>query len=316
MNMAPSGKIDVVILWVDGNDPVLNTKRSLFGGGEVAARQDVGGSTRYANLGEIYGCVRSINKFASSFVGRIFIVTDSQDPHVESEIPVEVVDHTVIFKGYEYYLPVFNSCAIETMVHRIPGLSEHFLLMNDDFAFIRPCTLDDFFTADGRPKVYATKYPVAAEKLLIRLSKLRDGYDRPSFKRLLMNGSALVGSHSFFFYLSHTPRLMRKSFYEGIFREHPEYVVRNIRHRFRDANQYEDQAMHYMALYDKGELEIVDPSPHLLYITHWAHPDRVRKKLDKASASSSFKFACFNSLDLANPQERTMVESWLEDVLK
>lgn len=309
-------KIDIVILWVDGNDPVLNSKRALFGDEKAALRQDVGGPTRYANLGEIYGCVRSINKFASSFVRKIFIVTDNQDPHVESDLPVEVVDHTVIFRGYEDYLPVFNSCAIETLVHRIPGLTDHFLLMNDDFAFIRPCTLDDFFASDGRPKVYAKTYPVAVEKVLLRLSKLRDGYERTSFKRLLMNGSGLVGRHPFFFYLSHTPRTMRKSIYEEIFGEHPEYLVRNIRHRFRDPDQYEDQAMHYMALYDKGELEIVDPSSHLLYITHWGHPDRVRKKLDKASACSSFKFACFNSLDLATEQERKMVESWMEDVLK
>ena len=48
-----------------------------------------------------------------------------------------MVDHQEIFDDPSK-LPVFNSNAIISQPHRIPGLSEHFLYINDDVFFGRP----------------------------------------------------------------------------------------------------------------------------------------------------------------------------------
>ena len=208
--------IDVVIPWVDGNDPVLNAKRAQYGGKNELSRYDAGGSTRYANLGEIHYCIRSINKFAP-FVNRIFIVTDGQDPHVQSDIPVEIVDHKVIFRDHADYLPVFSSTAIETLIWNIPELSEHFLLMNDDFVLTRPVSPSDFFTEDGRVMCYARKYSTPWAEFLYALSIPKYGYRRATFKKALIKGSRMGGMKMNFLYLVHTPRPLLKSVFQDYF---------------------------------------------------------------------------------------------------
>jgi hypothetical protein len=50
-------------------------------------------------------------------------------------------------------LPIFSSSAIESCIYRIPGLSEHFILANDDTMFTKPTTRQTFFHDDGTPIV-------------------------------------------------------------------------------------------------------------------------------------------------------------------
>ena len=75
--------IDIVIPWVDGDDPVLAAKRRQYLTGKREDKHaDVAAATRYCDLGEIFWCIDSINIFAP-FIRKIFIVTDGQDPHLE-----------------------------------------------------------------------------------------------------------------------------------------------------------------------------------------------------------------------------------------
>lgn len=310
-------KIDIVIPWVDGNDPLLNEKRRAYADSSDLQRHDVGGATRYANVGEIHYCIRSINRFAP-YINRIFIVTDGQDPQVESAIPVEIIDHKVIFESYEEYLPTFNSNSIETLIYRIPGLSEHFLLMNDDFFFVAPSVPEDFFTPDGKLVCYASLFPSLFEKILISLSRLRDDYRRSTFKGMLMNGSELQGRrHCFFFYLGHTPRALLKSPYEDFFGSHPHSIISNIKFRFRNPDQYEAQALEYMLLWDKGLCKVVNHKHHLLYLQHWKKgKSNIADRISRAESLPNLKFACFNSIDQADEEVRRFALDWLENRLK
>jgi hypothetical protein len=91
------------------------------------------------------------------WVRKIFIVTDDQKPEwlVEDE-KVQIVDHTTIFPSGTR-LPTFNSHAIETALHRIPGLSEHFIYFNDDVFCTSPVRKIDFFTSTGLSKISFSK---------------------------------------------------------------------------------------------------------------------------------------------------------------
>lgn len=44
------------------------------------------------------------------------------------------------------HLPTFSSPAIESHLHRIPGLSDFFLYMNDDVMFGKEVWPDDFYS--------------------------------------------------------------------------------------------------------------------------------------------------------------------------
>jgi hypothetical protein len=51
------------------------------------------------------------------------------------------------------YLPTFSSTAIEHNLHKIAGLSEKFIYLNDDIFFGLHTSLDDFYTEEKGTKV-------------------------------------------------------------------------------------------------------------------------------------------------------------------
>jgi hypothetical protein len=60
----------------------------------------------------------------------------------------------------ERFLPLFNSCAIEMFLHKIPGLSSRFLYGNDDMFPLAPMTEKDFFDGNKPCQHYEEKpYP-------------------------------------------------------------------------------------------------------------------------------------------------------------
>lgn len=149
------GKIDLVYLWVDGNDPEWQAKRrAALGNAESKSSANCEG--RYANHDELRYSLRSIDRYAP-WINKIFIVTDSQVPQwLNTENPkVRIVDHKEILPPE--CLPCFNSSVIEHFIADIPGLSEHFIFSNDDMLLNRPTTPEDFFTPAGLPIVRLKK---------------------------------------------------------------------------------------------------------------------------------------------------------------
>lgn len=306
--------IDAVITWVDGNDPILNAKRAEYEYNSASKRSDIAGATRYADLGEIHWCVRSLNKYAP-WLRKIFIITDGQDPKVESRIPVEIVDHKQIFAGYEVFLPSFNSISIETVMWRIPDLSEHFIYLNDDFLLIKTVQPSDFFTEDGRTVCYARKISTLWAKSLYYLSCLKKGYERVTFKRLLYQGAELAGNRRCFYYLTHTPRAFCKSDFEKWYEKHPQGIIRNLKYRFRDARQYQPQSLAYEIMRQNDVLDLHNSSKPLMFVSHWNGTGYLQKKFAKADKTEECKFACFNSLDRATEAEKLVVITWVKSKL-
>ena len=147
--------IDAVILWVDGNDPLHQEKMKPFLSKDHKFK-DENFRTRFDQVEEIEYAIKSILKFAP-YVRRIFLVTDNQIPqflkneNANNEFEkVEIVDHKEIFKGFEEFLPIFNSNSIETMIFKIPDLAEHFIYFNDDIFLINETDPTDFFK-NGHP---------------------------------------------------------------------------------------------------------------------------------------------------------------------
>lgn len=315
-------KIDAVITWVDGDDPSHKTKRARYGSSEMFKADDVAGSTRFSSLGEIFWCVASLHRFAP-WLNRIYIVTDEQDPGLEpflnenfpdDRIPVEVVDHKTIFRGYEEYLPTFNSVSIETMTWRIPGLSEHYLELNDDMMLACPSLPSDFFAEDGRPVCYAVKYSRLWTSLTRRLKPKRNGKRKVTFKGLMMNAADLVCRHRYFLKIDHTPRALLKSFYEQWFSSHPDTLVRNIRCRFREADQFNPQVLQAQYLHLNGLNKVEPVKGNLFFFQSKSDGAYFEKKMRKLE-NSAVKFVCLNSLDQASHQERKCLESWIGKTL-
>ncbi|MFD3780226.1 stealth family protein [Streptomyces sp. NPDC058612] len=172
--------IDAVITWVDASDPAWRRRREQAAVAAAAAAAVLAqvpsgagapdadlpapdacaapavdrGEHRYRDRGELRYCLRSIAAHAP-WIRHVFLVTDDQVPAwLAADHPgITVVDHRDLFAEPDV-LPVFNSHAIETQLHRIPGLAEHFVYFNDDIFLGRSQRPQNFFLPSGLPKVF------------------------------------------------------------------------------------------------------------------------------------------------------------------
>ena len=101
----------------------------------------------------IKACGQSIIDHAEEIVGNYKFDTGTYiELHVGDRNEAPYISVTKDFIP-EKYLPTFNECTIELFQYKIPGLSEHYLVGNDDYLVTSPLTKDDFFTQDGTPKI-------------------------------------------------------------------------------------------------------------------------------------------------------------------
>lgn len=147
MSSSVTFPIDLVYMWVDGSDPKWRERRNLHLG---VAADSTPVEARWIDNEELRYSLRSVESYAP-WINHIYIVTDGQCPSWlnTSHPKISVVDHRDILPHDA--LPVFNSHAIESCIYRIPNLSEHFILGNDDTLFNAPVTPETFFRADGLP---------------------------------------------------------------------------------------------------------------------------------------------------------------------
>lgn len=313
-------KIDAVITWVDGDDPRHRTKREKYGDIKSLNRDDVAGNTRYSSLGEIFYCVASLNRYAP-WLNKIYIVTDEQDPMVgdfiakhfpTGYIPMEVVDHKVIFRGYEEHLPTFNSISIESMTWRIPGLSEHYIEFNDDLILAAPTRPEDFFTAEGKVVCYGKRYSSLYVAFSQVMRRHRDGSKKVSFRQTMRNAAELLGERKRFIKIYHTPKALLRSVYERYFNEHADHLLANIKHRFREPSQYNVEELQYLILNREGRLVMRKAYDELLYLKPKHGTAYISKKLAEFDSKVAHKFGCFNSIDLMTDTGRQLTTEWIE----
>lgn len=143
-------EVDVVYTWVDGDDEewlAARDARITALGGTPDRRAS--GASRYRSRDELRYSMRSIHLFAP-WVRRIHLVTAGQVPDWldTSHEQVRVVDHRDILPASA--LPTFSSHAIETALHRVPDVAEHFVYVNDDVFLGRPRRKEHFFTPGGQ----------------------------------------------------------------------------------------------------------------------------------------------------------------------
>lgn len=181
-------EIDLVYLWVDGNDPQWQAKRNAIIG-RTEEQSAVNCDGRYTDNDELKYSLRAIEMYAS-WIRRIFIVTDNQIPKwLDTSHPkIRIVDHKEIMPPES--LPCFNSALIEHFLYRIPGLAEQFLYANDDMFINKPVTPETFFMLDGLPIIRFNRRPFRKWTLLFKERILRKPLSY--YIRTIQNSAELV----------------------------------------------------------------------------------------------------------------------------
>lgn len=180
--------IDAVVTWVDSTDPDWIQRK------ENTLQQTHTTNSRWtpANSkpdGELEQCLKYMKR-NMPWIRKIFIVTQKQIP--DCLTTETIVDHEEI--GLDL---VFNPFAIESSLHRIPGLSEHFLCFNDDFYVTRPLDRTAFFDNDGT--------------MILRCDIFPNWYtSTKEYPECWLRTEKHYGAE-FFFQLKHTPYAFTKS---------------------------------------------------------------------------------------------------------
>ncbi|XP_058829054.1 N-acetylglucosamine-1-phosphotransferase subunits alpha/beta [Topomyia yanbarensis] len=138
--------IDVVYTWVNGSDQQFLDK--------IAHYSEAPDKARYDDKNELKYSLRSLEKYAP-WIRHVYIVTNGQIPFWLDldNAKVQLIQHADIADD-DTVLPTFSSSAIETLIHRIPGLSKNFLYLNDDIFLGAPLFPDDLLTLSEGVKVF------------------------------------------------------------------------------------------------------------------------------------------------------------------
>jgi hypothetical protein len=199
-------KFDVVYTWVNGSDQDYIETRNTH----AKIKKDIN-PERFRDMFQMLRySLRSLEMYFNSF-NKVYILTarpQSPDWLDLSDDRIELVHHDQVIP--EQYLPTFNSNVIESFLHRIPGISDNFVYMNDDFLFGAPVTLKSFYR-DEKYRIFNTLF---GENLKWRI------YD--GFRDLIGLGI-----------IEHQPILIHKEYWEEAFTLFPEETEKTRRSKFR-----------------------------------------------------------------------------------
>ncbi len=294
--------VDIVYMWVDGSDPKwLAKQRRVVESLTGVVLPDSTDSARFRDNGELKYSMRSVFAYCP-WVRNVILVTDAQIPDwLDVSHPrVRVVDHTELF-GAEGQLPTFNSHAIGSRIHRISGLSERYLIVNDDVFFGKELEAEAFFLANGMTKFflskstlpYGTSEPPAHESA------------RRNVVALLEEQFGVSPSRNFF----HTPVPQSKELMLSLEAKYPEIFMKTWSHQLRSSEDYEINGWlhHYFGYLDRKTL------PGRIVYDYFSTDDpNLGRRLESLLASKNVETFCINDAPGASELDLAYVADWLE----
>lgn len=234
--------IDLVFSWVDGSSPeYIAARRARMAGVVVGEGDDH--EARFRQINELKYALRSVYMFAP-WIRRIFIATDSPAPSWLADHPGVTIVRSEEFFADRSVLPTHNSQAVESQLHHIEGLSEHFLYSNDDMFFGRAVGPDLFFTPGG-----ITKFIEAETRIGLGDNDAeRSGFENAARvnRKLLWNRFGRITTR----HLEHSAAPLRRSVVSQMEQEFPAEFAKTAGSRFRAADNISvtNSFYHYYAL--------------------------------------------------------------------
>lgn len=275
--------IDLVYLWVDGNDPAWQASRKAVSDSSRPGK-DAAGAWLFRDRNELMYSIRSVELYAP-WVNKIHLLTaDQVPPWLDTgSDQIEVHSHRQVFSDPDA-LPTFNSHAIGSQVHRIPGLSEHYLIMNDDVFFAAPVEPEHFFTASGLARIRRSKShaPLAprGEMNTIENARLNSA-------ELIRDKFGVLPTQLF----AHTPVAQLRSYASALEEEFSAEYASTARSRFRRATDFETNSwLQLNALEQDGRAT----DSYLRYAYLYLSGLGARDKLEGVLNSGRVQVVCLN----------------------
>jgi hypothetical protein len=137
-------EIDFVVTWVDAEDEAWSSDYQKYRNSEKYQNIADFSKSRYREIIDFKYWFRAIEECAN-WVNKIHLITNGKFPKwINKKHPkLNCVAHNDYID--EKYLPTFNSRVIELNLGRLKGLSENFVLFNDDFYLLEKVNKSKYF---------------------------------------------------------------------------------------------------------------------------------------------------------------------------
>jgi hypothetical protein len=289
--------VDMVFSWVDGTDKEWQRARARRMAAYVVGEGDEA-EARYRQIDELRYALRSVYAYLP-WVRRIYIATDSTPPAWLADHPRVRVVRSEEFFADPSVLPTHNSQAVESQLHRIPGLAEHFLYSNDDMFIGRPLGKEVFFSPGGVSKFIEAETRIGVGDNDPR----RSGFENAARvnRRLLQERFGRVTTR----HLEHAATPLRKSVMAELEATFPDEFAATAASPFRamDNVSVTNSLYHYYALLTGRAVQNTTSS--VLYV------DTTTRKglalLKRLLKTRAWDFFCLNdgSFPEVSPEERS-----------
>jgi len=300
--------IDIVIPWVDGSDAEWLSLYEKYSGNKS---KKLNGEERFRDYGTLKYVFRSIDIYAP-WIHKIFLITNGQKPswlNMNNEKLCFVTHKDYIDKKY---LPTFNSNVIEGNIPNIKGLSDKFILFNDDTILNGNTYKDDFFK-DGLPRESAVLNPVfptdnGIDSIVMNdLSIINHNFDKKNviknnflkFYNLKYGASVLktlfLFPHNSFcgFVDMHLPVSYDKKIFKDVVKNNKESFIRTFHNRFRSSNDVN----HWLVRY--WQICLGNFSPRDINFGKYYSIDEIIP-IEQALKNERVKMICLNDKSLGN----------------
>ena len=320
-------RIDIVVLWVDGNDINWQKEKNKY-----LKTEGDSNINRYRDCENLQYLFRGIEKYAT-WANKIFFITWG---HVPSWLDVNN-DKIKIVKHEDFipkeYLPTFNSNVIELNLHRIKDLSEKFVLLNDDFFFLKKTKVEDFFK-NGKPTDVYVEYTQLAtsyndvhfmmkanilaiinkhfdkkecvKKYFGKFRNIKYGRDFNSKTRNSMRfKNKFVGFWNF-----HAPYSYLKETFRTVWKEEKESLENACRNKFRDSSDLGHYLCRYWQMVSGNFEPKKDEGKYLIYSNNNTNAIKELK-------SGKYKYICINDayMDIDFEKSKKEINSVLQELL-
>lgn len=322
--------IDFVVSWMNPYDENWRREKAKYWAIEINdPTYDSNQVARFRDWDNFHFWFRGVEKYAP-WVNHIYFVTwDTVPDWLDTNNPKITIirDAELIPDGYA---PAFGPNPMETNLHRIPGLSEHFVFFNDDMFLLNQVEKSDFYV-NGLPREMGVAYTLTNninndpfQHMLLTMTGVINGFfnkkslQKKNWRKWLnpiygnQNLNTVLTWHNQDFsgiLIPHLPSSMRKSTYEEVWQAIPEQLLKTASHRFRNNTDITQYIFRYWAIC-KGEFE---PTNVFKYGKEFFMNDDSLNELCKLIETQSCKMVCINDnkdiKDFENCRDR-IIESF------
>ena len=279
--------MDIVITYVDGNDPVWKKDYEKYTNVPVMQK-------RFRDWGTLKYLLRGVET-NMPFIKNVYLVVShpTQVPEWADTENLKIVLHKDIIP--EEFLPTFNCNPIEMHLHCIEGLDEEYLYFNDDMYPVGPCVPEDFFR-DGKARIGMYRHFFASGMY----KKICRNSDRLARKVLGMKPSCR------FLRPQHICSPMYRSMCEEVYALANDEVKKTSASRTRtDENLNQYLFLEYQ--YYKGRLQSEKMSNKHISVA-LASPEKLRKAILQPSG----KMLCVNDVRLSEERYEVLRSAMID----